>query len=99
MAAAPLAHRGFRGHGHLQLGFTLETPNQPLLDNGFGEFGLSLDRFMQSEMGATLFADGRVRAHRLGLAVPAFGAGDRDKILFGGWHGLNNAPAGSSAPI
>jgi len=82
MTAAALAHGGAGRDGHFQFRAALEAVKVLLLDRRFLGFGGGALDFSEPEVGATFFADGGVSAGRLGLAVPAFGAGDRNLFLF-----------------
>jgi hypothetical protein len=90
VTAALLAHCGFCSGSDQEVSPTLETFDRLLLDDRL--FAFDLGHLLNAEMLLAAFAYRRISATRLGLCMAAFWARDRDKILFWGRHGLNNAP-------
>jgi hypothetical protein len=83
VAAAPLAHGRFGGDGDIELGRAGEADHLPALDGGFfllfGDWPVG---FLDPEVGAASLADGRVRAARFQLFMPALWALDWNPFLF-----------------
>src|SRR5947209_377898 len=84
MAAAPLAHRGFSGSRDLEVSAALKTGDFALFDSRLLNrlrtrslrFGGRFD-FIQPEVSAAFFANGRISANRFPLRMAARWARDR----------------------